>query len=98
MERDQEGINEDLLLRKSVPDHIRTNILIHLTQSMIVNCDLFADCGPGFLRQVMVSMEQRFYGTQYMILSASMPADGKFTFRIRFCLGRLTSHDRNIEK
>ena len=76
MERHQEGMNEDLLLRKSVPDHIRRNVLIHLTRSMITNCSLFADCDHGFLRQVMVSMEQRFYGAQYMILSSSMPADG----------------------
>lgn len=84
IERDQEGINEDLLLRQAVPDHIRNNILIHLTQSMIMKCEFFADCDPGFLRQVMISMEQRFYGAQYMVLSSSMPADGKFSFLYNF--------------
>ena len=78
IEREQEGLNEELLLKKSVPDHIRNALLIHLTQSMVVNCQLFVGCESGFLREIMTSLEQRFFGSRHMVLTPSMPADGMY--------------------
>ncbi len=77
-EREQEGLNEALLLEKSLPDHLRKSLLVHVTHSMIVNCNLFVGCESGFLRQVMVSLEQRFFGSQSMVLTSTMPADGMY--------------------
>ena len=77
-EREQGGINEDLLLRKALPDHLRTNLLIHVTHSMIANCAFFSDCEAGFLRQLMTSLDQRFFGSQSMILTSSIPSDGMY--------------------
>lgn len=77
-EREQGGINEDLLLRKSLPDHLKANLLIHMTHSMIVNCDFFSNCEAGFLRQLMTSLDQRFFGSQSMILTATIPSDGMY--------------------
>ena len=53
VEREQEGLNERILLEKAVPDHIRNSILIHITQSMVAKCDFFTGCEDGFLRQVI---------------------------------------------
>jgi len=77
-DREQEGINEDLLLRKALPDHLKTNLLIHVTYSMITNCTFFSNCEAGFLRQLMTSLDQRFFGSQSLILSSLIPADGMF--------------------
>lgn len=78
IEREQEGINEKVLLEKAVPDHIRSNILIHITQSMVTNCDFFTGCEAGFLRQIMRSLDQRFFGAQYLVLTSAMPSDGMY--------------------
>lgn len=78
VQREQDGLNEDELLKKSVPEHMRNSLLIHFTQAMVSNCSLFDQCEAGFLRKIMVSLEQRFYGSRHMVLSASMPADGMY--------------------
>ena len=76
--REQDGINEVLLLRKSIPDHLKSNLLIHLTHSMIEKCSFFSNCEAGFLRKIMISLDQRFFGSQSMILSDSIPSDGMY--------------------
>ena len=78
IEREQEGLNEDILLNKSIPDNLRSDMLIHITQSMVLGCDFFADCESGFIRRLMLSLEQRFFGKQYMIMTESTPADGVY--------------------
>ena len=78
LEREQEGLNEEQLLNKAVPDHIKTSILIHITQSMVLNCDFFGECESGFLRQIMISLEQQFFGPNFMIMTSSTPVDGMF--------------------
>ena len=78
IQREQEGINEGEMLRKSVPEHLRNSLLIYFTQTMVSNCSLFVQCEAGFLRRIMVSLEQRFYGSRHMVLTSSMPADGMY--------------------
>lgn len=78
IEREHEGVNEELWLRKAVPDHLKTNLLIHVTHSMVANCNFFLDCEAGFLRQLMTSLDQRFFGSQSMILTSSIPSDGMY--------------------
>ena len=77
-QREQEGLNEDLLLQKAVPDHIRKSLLVHVTHSMIMNCSLFESCEAGFLREIMTSLKQRFFGSRTLILTSTMPADGMY--------------------
>ena len=78
IEREQEGLNEDILLNESFPDNLRSDMLIHITQSMVLGCDFFADCEAGFIRRLMLSLEQRFFGKEYMVLTESTPADGMY--------------------
>ena len=78
IEREQDGLNEDIILNKCIPDNIKTDMLIHITQSMVLNCDFFANCESGFVRRLMLSLEQRFFGKQYMIMTDSAPADGMY--------------------
>ncbi len=78
IQREQDGLNEDKLLKKYVPEHLRNSLLIHFTHSMVSNCDLFMHCEAGFRRQIMISLEQQFYGSLHMVLSSSMPADGMY--------------------
>lgn len=77
-EREHGGVNEDLWLQKAFPDHLKTNLLIHVTHSMISNCAFFSDCEAGFLRKLMTSLDQRFFGCQSMILTKSIPSDGMY--------------------
>lgn len=77
-EREHGGVHENLWLRKAFPDHLKTNLLIHVTHSMISNCSFFSDCEAGFLRKLMTSLDQRFFGSQSMILTASIPSDGMY--------------------
>ncbi|KAL7553159.1 hypothetical protein ACHAWF_016401 [Thalassiosira exigua] len=78
VEQEQDGLNEAVLLRDAIPDHLSTNLLVHITQSMVGNCDFFADCESGFIRKIMVSMEQAFYGAEYMVLTADVPSDSMY--------------------
>ncbi|KAL9183699.1 hypothetical protein ACHAXT_004555 [Thalassiosira profunda] len=72
---EQEGLNEAVLLREAIPDHLSTNLLVHITQPMVGSCDFFADCESGFIRKIMVSMEQVFYGADYLVLSLEVPSN-----------------------
>ena len=78
VERDQEGINEDLLLSKTLPRQLRSDLMVHITSPMVLNCDFFKNCESGFIRQVMLSLEQRFFSTQFMIMTEDAPVDGMF--------------------
>ena len=73
--QEQDGLNEDVLLRKAIPDHISTNLLVHITQPMVGNCVFFADCESGLIRKIMVSMEQVFFGAHYTVLTTDVPSD-----------------------
>ena len=78
IEREQDGLNEDIMLNRCIPDNIRTDMLIHITQSMVLKCGFFASCESGFIRRLMLSLEQRFFGKQYMIMTDSTPTDGMY--------------------
>jgi len=78
IERDQDGLNEEELLKTAVPDHIRSSLLIHITQSMILHCTFFDNCESGFIRKIMQNIEQRFYGTGFNIISLATPSDGMY--------------------
>jgi len=75
VEEEQGGLNEPVLLRDSIPDHLSANFLVHITEPMVENCDLFADCEPDFLRRIMVSLEQVYVCAQYTVLTSEVPSD-----------------------
>jgi len=75
VEEEQDGLSEAVLLRESIPDHISANLLVHITQPMVGTCDFFAECESGFIRKIMVSMEQVFFGAHYTVLTADIPSD-----------------------
>ena len=45
---------------------------------MVMNCNFFVNCESGFIRKIMLSIEQRFFGTGFMIMNSSTPSDGMF--------------------
>ena len=75
---EKEGYNEDYLLNEAIPDHIKNSILIHINQSMVTNCELFADCDHGFLRSVILSMECLIVGPQYTVIREKSPVEGMY--------------------
>jgi CRP-like cAMP-binding protein len=77
VERDQEGLNEDTMLVSSVPTHLRHDILVHITSPMVLKSNFFKGCESGFLRKMMLSLEQNFYSTLFMIMNKS-PATGMY--------------------
>ena len=78
IQRNQDGLDEEHLLRTSVPDHFRLRFLTHITKSMVLGCDLFSACDSGFIRCIIMSLEQHFYCTQVFIMTTMAPIDGMY--------------------
>lgn len=78
IEREQRGISEDILLHKALPDHLRNDVLIHITHAMVSRCPYFSNCEFGFLRQLMSSLELRYFCSRSMIFTTSLPSDGMY--------------------
>ncbi|GMH59726.1 hypothetical protein TrST_g1578 [Triparma strigata] len=78
IERDQDGLNEETLLTASVPSHVRQDILVHITSPMVLKCEFFQGCESGFIRMVMLSLEQSFFSTLFMIMTTNTPATGMY--------------------
>ena len=78
VEQEQDGLNESVLLRKAIPYHMAKKMLVHITQPLVCSCDFFDGCESGLIRKIMVSMEQVFYGANYMILTANVPSDSMY--------------------
>ena len=78
VEQEQDGLSEAVLLRQAVPDHLSMNMLVHITQPMVGSCYFFADCESGLIRKIMVSLEQVFFGADYMILTINTPSDSMY--------------------
>ena len=76
--REQGGLNEDAMLNNFIPDNIKSDMMIHITKSMVLGSDFFDDCESGCVRKLMLSLEQRFFGKHYMVLTATTPADGMY--------------------
>jgi len=67
-----------MILTKTLPGHLRSDLMVHITSAMVLKCSFFASCESGFIRQVMLSLEQRFFSTQFMIMTAETPTDGMY--------------------
>eukprot|EP00592_Proboscia_alata_P007446 CAMPEP_0194358636 /NCGR_PEP_ID=MMETSP0174-20130528/5767_1 /TAXON_ID=216777 /ORGANISM="Proboscia alata, Strain PI-D3" /LENGTH=1177 /DNA_ID=CAMNT_0039129005 /DNA_START=138 /DNA_END=3668 /DNA_ORIENTATION=- len=78
VESNQGGFNDDIFLNQAVPEHLKANLLTYLTQSMVLNCDLFAGCESGFKRKLMLSLEQSFFVAESVITTASKYLDGMY--------------------
>lgn len=78
IEREQRGISEDKILHKALPDHLKSEILMHITHAMVSKCPHFSNCELGFQRQLMSSFEQRFFSSRSMIITPSLPSDGMY--------------------
>ena len=78
MDREQGGVNEDIILNKSLPSHLKSSLIIHITSPMILNCELFSQCEAGFQRRLMTSLERNFFGLGTTIMNRSIPSDGMY--------------------
>ena len=78
VERDQDGLNEDTMLSGSVPSHLRQDILVHITAPMVLKSSFFKGCTSGFLRRIMLNLEQTFFSTLFMIMTTNSPATGMY--------------------
>jgi len=76
--RDHEGINEESILNEFLPDHIRSSVILSLTQPMVFACKFFKNCPSGFVRALMLSMEQQLICTQSIILDLKSPSSGMY--------------------
>lgn len=76
--REQDGLNESVILRSAIPDSIANNLLIHITQPMVTACEFFHGCESGLLRKIMVSMERVLFVANYMILTPNIPSDSMY--------------------
>ncbi|KAL3790747.1 hypothetical protein HJC23_010026 [Cyclotella cryptica] len=75
VQEEQNGFDERLLLRHNLPYHLSTNLMVQITHPMVVECEFFSDCEEGFVRKIMVSLEQVFYIAHYTIISKDVPSD-----------------------
>ena len=75
---EQDGLNESVILREAIPDHLTSSILVHITQPMVEACDFFADCEAGLIRKIMTSLEQVFFGAQCMVLGSHVPSNSMY--------------------
>jgi hypothetical protein len=82
VEQEQDGLNEAVLLREAIPKHLSTNLLVHIMQPLVGGCDFFSDCESGFIRKLMLSMEQVFLGAHYTILSIDVPSDCMYFIKV----------------
>lgn len=78
VDQEQHGLNESVILREAIPDHLSSNVMIHITQPMVEACDFFADCEVGFIRKIMTSLEQVFFGAHCMVIKKDIPSDSMF--------------------
>lgn len=78
LDREQEGVNEDMILKKYLPSHIKGSLVVFITSPMILNCELFSCCEAGFQRRLMTSLERHFFGSGTFILDGSIPANGMY--------------------
>jgi hypothetical protein len=59
-------------------------MLLHITSDLVLSCEFLADCESGFIRSVMLNLEQRFYSKDQFILdkvtknNGNPPANGMF--------------------
>jgi CRP-like cAMP-binding protein/voltage-gated potassium channel Kch len=77
IEQERQGIEEQLFLKNTLPSNLRDDMMLHITSDMVLACEFFAECEPGFVRSVMLSLEQLFYATGNFVLDAS-PANGMY--------------------
>jgi len=78
VEQEQDGLSESVILREAIPDHLASNVLIHITQPMVEACDFFADCEIGFIRKIMTSLEQVFFGAQCLVMNKHVPSNSMY--------------------
>eukprot|EP00986_Skeletonema_menzelii_P012282 scaffold6715_cov139-Skeletonema_menzelii.AAC.3 len=78
VDQEQDGLSESVLLHEAIPDHLASNVLIHITQPMVEACDFFADCEVGLSKKIMTSLEQVFFGAQCMVINKHVPSNGMY--------------------
>lgn len=61
-----------------MPAHLRDDILVHITAPMVLNCDFFKDVESGFVRKIMMNLDQQFFSTMFMIMTTDTPANGMY--------------------
>lgn len=78
VEQDQQGIDEISFLKANFPTNLKDDMMLHITCDMVLQCSFFSDCDSGFIRSIMLNLDQRFYGQGWMILDKFIPANGMF--------------------
>ena len=78
VEQEQQGIDEISFLQANFPTNLKDDMMLHITSEMVLHCSFFSGCDSGFVRSIMLSLDQRFYGKDWMILNQSIPANGMF--------------------
>ena len=56
----QDGISDDEIF-EDLPDHLKTEVMIHLVSNMLEKVPFFADASPGFIRSLVVLLRPAVY-------------------------------------
>jgi len=78
IDEDRLGIEESSFLKANLPTNLRDDMMLHITSDMVLACDFLAGCESGFIRCVMLSVEQRFYAKGQLVLDDVTPANGMY--------------------
>ena len=78
IDEDRMGIEESTFLKNTLPTNLRDDMMLHITSDMVLNCAFLSDVESGFIRSVMLNLEQRFYAQDQYVLDSVTPANGMF--------------------
>jgi len=81
IEIDDNGLDEEFLLNKIVPTHVKNSLLLHRNRSIIMDCELFADYDNSILRFLILKLNRIVVPSKEFIIKSDLPAEGMFFVR-----------------
>lgn len=78
VETDKAGLDDKKLLDKYLPPNVRDDVLLYFTHRMVLACKVFRGTEAGFLRLVMLALDQHFYMRGQTVVVQNEPAYGMF--------------------
>jgi CRP-like cAMP-binding protein len=78
VEREMSGSEEHKFLDGAVPPNIKSDLMLHLAESLIPSCDFLKDCDESFLRKVASELEQRFFPERSHIILPGTCSGGMY--------------------
>ena len=77
--REKGGLDENKVLRTMLPDYMQEDMRQFMVMDIILSLPMFANCDSGFVRQIMLALEQQVVMASFEILSAGAVPEGMYT-------------------